>query len=287
MAALCLNASLEMLWPLCCCCTHRLQWELCCCLHERSLQAAMTLTACHVLQNSPQFIVQRVEVWTTRGPILSAKEGHNIPPQPLLSHLGLVDRSWVLLEDPFLTTEEGCAKIFHNSLKHIVLIRFSTPFLQKWRGVTPWWDTPNKPWYRKGDGLSAPLECFSSLHGTFEHKSCSSGDCVKIFSSMKRMFSCPFSACHWRRCSALVHWISFKAGVRRCPFKCPWALMCLSFLMRRDIGWVSMFSSWGMIFCFRSSFRQICSCTVLIGASALTLLRCTDQAPSSTLQSFL
>ena len=156
MAALCLNASPEMLWPLCCCCMHHLQWDLCRCLHERSLQApqaAMTLMACHVLQNSPQFIVQRVEVWTTRGPILSAKEGQNIPPQPLLSCLGLVARSWVLLEDPFLTTEEGCAKMFHNSLKHIVLICLGTsftPFLQKWRGVTPWWGTPQQTMTQKG-----------------------------------------------------------------------------------------------------------------------------------------
>jgi len=159
MATLCLNASFEMLWPLCCCCTHHLQWDLCRCLHERSLQApqaAMTLMAFHVLQNSPQFIVQRVEVWTIWRPILRAKEGHNIPPQPLPSCLGLVGKRWVLLEYLFLTTEEGCAKIFHNSLKHIVLIHLGTsftPFLQKWRAVTPWWDTTNKPWHRKGDGM--------------------------------------------------------------------------------------------------------------------------------------
>jgi hypothetical protein len=37
---------------------------------------------------------------------------------------------------------------------------------------------------------------------------------------------CPFSACHWRRRSALVHRITFKAGVRMCPFerRCP--VMC-------------------------------------------------------------
>ena len=148
MAALCLDTSLEMLWPLCCCCTHRLQWDHWRCLHERSLQApqsAVMLTACHVLQNSPQFIVQGVEVWTPQGPILGDEEGQNIPPHPLLSRPGLVGRSWVLLEEPFLTTEEGCAKMFHDSLKHIVLIHSGTsftPFLQKLRGVTPWWDPP-------------------------------------------------------------------------------------------------------------------------------------------------
>ena len=42
----------------------------------------------------------------------------------------------------------------------------------------------------------------------------------------EEMFSCPFSACHWRRRSALVHRITFKAGVRMCPFKRRWILMC-------------------------------------------------------------
>jgi hypothetical protein len=51
------------------------------------------LLASHVLQNSPQFIVQRVEVWTPLGPILSPDKGQNVPPQPLLCRLGLVGRS--------------------------------------------------------------------------------------------------------------------------------------------------------------------------------------------------
>jgi hypothetical protein len=45
-------------------------------------------------------------------------------------------------------------------------------------------------------------------------------------------FLCPLSACHWGRCFALVHCISFKAGVRRCPFEGRCALR-LS-LMRHD-----------------------------------------------------
>ena len=67
MVALCLNASLETLLPLCYCSTHRLQRDLCCCFHEGSLQTVhvvVTLSASHVLQNSLQFIVQGVEVWT-------------------------------------------------------------------------------------------------------------------------------------------------------------------------------------------------------------------------------
>jgi len=62
------------------------------------------LLASHTLQNSPQFMVQGLEVWTLRGPILGTDEGRTVPPQPLLSRLGLVGRSSVLLEDPFLTT---------------------------------------------------------------------------------------------------------------------------------------------------------------------------------------
>jgi len=74
------------------------------------------LLAHHVLQNIPQFIVQGFEVCTPRKPILGADEGQEVPPQPLLSCLGLLGRTCVLLEDPFLTTEEGHVKMFHNSL---------------------------------------------------------------------------------------------------------------------------------------------------------------------------
>ena len=91
MAALCLT-----LRPLCYRGTHRLQGDLCRCLHEGSFQAVQVdvpLSASHVLQNSPQFIVQGLEVWTPRGPILGADKGRNVPPQPLLSRLGLVGRS--------------------------------------------------------------------------------------------------------------------------------------------------------------------------------------------------
>ena len=88
MAALCLLASLEMLWPLCYRGTHRLQGDLCCCCHEGSLQTVrvvVTLLASHVLQNSPQLIVQGFEVWIPRGPNLGADKGRNVPPQPILS----------------------------------------------------------------------------------------------------------------------------------------------------------------------------------------------------------
>ena len=67
MATLCLDASLETLWPFCYRGTHCLQGDLCCCFHEGSLQTVQVvvmLLGSHVLQNSPQFIVPGVEVWT-------------------------------------------------------------------------------------------------------------------------------------------------------------------------------------------------------------------------------
>jgi hypothetical protein len=86
MAAFCLDASLETLRPLCYRGTHRLQGDLCRCFHEGSLQTVqvvVTLSASHVLQNSPQFIVPAFEVWTPPGSILGADKGQTVPPQPL------------------------------------------------------------------------------------------------------------------------------------------------------------------------------------------------------------
>jgi len=119
MAALWLGASLETLRPLYCRRTLHLQGDLCRCLHKGSpqaLRAVVMLSACRVLQNGPQFIVQGLEVCTPRKPILGADERQEVPPQPLLSCLGLLARNRVLLEDPLLTTEEGHVKMFHNSL---------------------------------------------------------------------------------------------------------------------------------------------------------------------------
>ena len=80
MAALSLDASLETLRPIYSRGTRRLQGNLCRCFHEGSLQAVqvvVTLLASHVLQNSPQFIVLGVEVWTPRWPILGANKDQN------------------------------------------------------------------------------------------------------------------------------------------------------------------------------------------------------------------
>ena len=67
MAALCLDASLETLRPPCCRRTLRLQGNLCRCIHKgypQALQAVVMVLTRHVLQNSPQFIVQGFEVCT-------------------------------------------------------------------------------------------------------------------------------------------------------------------------------------------------------------------------------
>ena len=55
-----------------------LQGYLWLCLHEASLQAlqaVVTLSVHHILQNSPQFIVECFEVCTPRKPVLGAEEG--------------------------------------------------------------------------------------------------------------------------------------------------------------------------------------------------------------------
>ena len=77
MAAFCRNASPETLRLLCYRGTHRLQRDLF--RLSRLLPVLAALSASHVLQNSPQFIDQGVEVWTPRGPSLGADKGRNVP----------------------------------------------------------------------------------------------------------------------------------------------------------------------------------------------------------------
>ena len=182
MAILCLDATLEILRPLCYRGRHRLQRDLCRCFHKGSfqtVQVVVTVSARHVLQNSPQFIVQGVKVWTSWGPILGTEKRWNVLPQPFLSRFGLVGRRW---------------KTNFWPLKRVVLKGFTTPcstsswytwapvftpFLQKW-GVTPDAPPATKPWHRKDDGRSAPFEPSPSPHRMFEHKSCHSGWCTAL-----------------------------------------------------------------------------------------------------------
>ena len=167
MAALCLDASLQTLRPFCYRGTHRLQEDLCRCFHDGSLQTVqvvVTLLASHVLQNSPQFIVQGFEVWTPRGPILGPDKGPNVLPQPILSRLG------------FWAGTESCWKTHSWPLKRVMLSCFttlcSTSSWSTWTpvsplscknedGLPPDGTPPNKPWRKKGDSIPAPSECTS------------------------------------------------------------------------------------------------------------------------------
>ena len=86
MAVVCHDACLQTVRPLSSRATHSLQGDLCRYFHDGYLQTVhvvVALSASHVVQNSPQFIVHGVEVWTPRGPILGADKGRNVPPQPL------------------------------------------------------------------------------------------------------------------------------------------------------------------------------------------------------------
>jgi hypothetical protein len=97
MAALYLDTSLETLRLLCYRSTHHLQGDLCRCFHEGSLQTVLVvvmLLASHVLQNSTQFIVQGVEVWTLRGPILGADKCLNIPSQVVFALWAGAEPCW-------------------------------------------------------------------------------------------------------------------------------------------------------------------------------------------------
>ena len=196
MAALCLDASLETLRPLCYRGTHRLQGDLCRCFHEGSFQTVQvvaTLLASHVLQNSPQFIVPGG--WGLDSP--RANPRHWYRPErssaatPESSRL--LGRNWDVLDDPFLTTEDGHVKFFHSSCS-----------ASSWYTQTPFTTLscknedlslsdgthPTKPWRRKGDGIPAHSECTSRDVWAdillFWLLYCSS--MVKDFSSMKRIF---------------------------------------------------------------------------------------------------
>jgi hypothetical protein len=59
----------------------------------QTVHVVVTLLARHFLQNSSQFIVPGVEVWTPRGPILCADKGRNVPLQPFLFRFGFLGRN--------------------------------------------------------------------------------------------------------------------------------------------------------------------------------------------------
>ena len=164
MAVLFLDASLETLRPPCYRGTHRLQADLYRWFRVGSLQTVhvvVTLLARHVLQNSPQFIVPGVEVWTPRGPILCADKGRNVPLQPFLFRFGFLGRNWFLLEDPFLTTVEGHVSCFTTPCSTFSWYTRTpvSPLSCKNEDVScPDGTPPTKPWRSKSAGIPAPSE---------------------------------------------------------------------------------------------------------------------------------
>ena len=129
MAALCLDASLEILRPLCCHRTHRLQGDFCRCPHKGSpqaLQTAVTFSAHHVLQNNPHFIVQGFRSAHPESQFSALMKASRF----LRSH------PWVVLA--FWAGTESCWKTHSWPLKKVILWCFTTPCsMSSWYTRTP------------------------------------------------------------------------------------------------------------------------------------------------------
>jgi len=146
MATLCLDASLETLRPFCYLGTHRLQGDLCRCFHEDLFR--LSRLSWHFWQAISSKTAHNLLSRVLRSGLSEGQSSALIKAGTFLrSHSWVVlvlGRTWVLLEDPFLATEEGHVKLFHNVLEHVLLINWDTifaPFVQKWRCITIWWDT--------------------------------------------------------------------------------------------------------------------------------------------------
>jgi len=113
MAALCPDANPEMLWPLCCRRTLHLLGDLCHCLHKGSqaLQAEVTLSACHVLQNSRQFIVRGLRSALPESQFSALMKARRF----------LHRHSWVVLA--FWAGTESCWKTHSWPLKRVIITR--------------------------------------------------------------------------------------------------------------------------------------------------------------------
>jgi hypothetical protein len=113
----------------------------------------VTLLASHILQNSPQFLVPGVEVWTSRGPILGADKCRKIPPQPLLSSLG------------FWAGTESWWKTHSLPLKRVILSCFTTPC-----STSSWYTrTPVSPLSCKNEAVTELMVRPSSLDDKYQH----------------------------------------------------------------------------------------------------------------------
>ena len=150
MAVLCRNASLEMFRPLSYRSMHFLQGDLCRCFMRdlfrlprllwRFWQAISSETAHSLL---------------SRGLRSGLREGQSLA--LIKAGMCLRSHSWVVFA--LWAGAESCWKTHFWPLKRVVLRVFTTccstsswytlalvltPFSQKWRGVTPWWDTSHQ-----------------------------------------------------------------------------------------------------------------------------------------------
>jgi len=136
----------------------------------------------------------------------------------------------VLLEDPFMTTEDSRVKRFHNSGHQF------SHLSRKNEEVSPPNGTP-QPNHDVGRVLAS---CTHIMHlkGRF---SINLVVLVVIplldsenFLVHEEEFFVPILGGHWRRCCALVCQISFKAGVVRFPFQQKCTVICRLSLMRHS-----------------------------------------------------
>ena len=223
------------------------------------------------LQNNPQFTVLGLRSRLPEGQFSALIKARRF----------LRRHSWVVLA--LWAVAESCWKTRSSPLKRFVLRGFTTPCsMSSWYTQAPFLPLSRKNeevsppdgtpptilWRRKCDGHPAPSELTSrDIWAEILLFWLLYFSVVKIFSSVKRMFSGPFLACHWRRRSALVRWISFKAGVRRCPFEWKCALSCgdrrwwsTTWLGRHvklsehDLLFPEWFSANPLPYCFDSSF---------------------------------
>jgi hypothetical protein len=123
MDAVCLDASLETLRLLCCRRTNRSQWVFRRCFHEGSLQAFQAIR--HAM---PSKITHSLLSIGMRSRLSEGQFSAVMKPRRFLrSCLGLVGRSWILLEDPFLAIEEVVFRLRAGRFRILIRkgIRFS------------------------------------------------------------------------------------------------------------------------------------------------------------------
>jgi hypothetical protein len=96
-----------------------------------------------------------------------------------------------------------------------------TPFSQKSRGFTPMGHPPPNPDIGSVMASLHPWNFLLRLTGRLSINLVVLAIVLLLsgedFLVQEENVFVPFSACHWRRRSVLVCWISFRAGVRRCP----------------------------------------------------------------------